>query len=335
MTIFVNIQSHEVLQRGDDRLVFYAGDYLDLDAVATTIKKFGNPEAIIGDVEGTVLDLGMPFYFVPDLNMGMLNWRMQHLTSCQLPSMAWQTHHCFCWSINRNTIDRYLVIKLIEWLGLSTSHTWSGLGRSADCSILFNEMNSIKSAWFTDELRSFLLSPIQMSDRYVQEPNVEKNQTLFRAGHGTVVSQWQHVQRDLASTCAVYLLTESASGIARNYTFSEKTSWALMAGNFPIWAGNYGQAQQATMMGIDVFSDIVNHDYQWYDTLIERCYHAIVDNITLLTNLSLVQDLRWKCRDRLLANRDWYLKDGLKNYVDSQKNLLRSQKIDIDFLQNN
>lgn len=333
MTVFVSTHSHRVQQQGDDRLVFYAGDHLDLGVVAATTDRFGKPEAIIGDVEGTVLDLDVPFYFVPDLKMGMLNWAVRNLDALVPTEATWQTHHCFCWSINRKTIDRYLVIKLVEWFALSAPYTWSGVGRSADCSLLFDEMDSIEGAWFTNELRSFLLSPIQMADRYVQEPGVEKNQTLIRAGHGDVASQWQHVQHDLASSCAVYLLTESVTGMSRHYTFSEKTGWALMAGNFPIWAGNYGQAQQAASMGIDVFSDVINHDYQWCDTVIERCYHAIADNITLLTDLSLMQDLRLRNRDRLLANREWYLGDGLKNYVDSQKNLVRAQGIDIDFLQ--
>ena len=332
MTKFVNIQNHRICHQGDNRLVFYASDALDLNALSDAVHKFGMPDAVVGDVEGTVLDLGIPFYFIPDLTMGMLNWSAQHLSMFAPAETIWQTHYCFCWSINRKTIDRYLVIKLIEWFELLSPYTWSGVGRFADCSPLIDEMDAINSTWLTKELRSFLMSPIQIADRYVQEPNIKKNQTQSRAKHGDVVSQWQHVQRDLASSCGVYLLTESVTGMSRHYTFSEKTGWALMAGNFPIWAGNYGQAQQAASMGIDIFSDVINHDYQWCDTMIERCYRAIVDNITLLTNLPLMQDLRRRHQDRLLANREWYLGDGLKNYVNNQKNLVRSQGIDIDLL---
>jgi len=336
MTKFVFTQRHDVIHQGNDKLVFYAGDVLDLTSLANTIDKFGQPDAVVGDVEGTVLDLGVPFYFFPALRMGMLNWAVSKLTgTADSLDPDLQTDHCFCWSINRKHIDRYLVIKLIEWFELSAPYTWSSVGTTADCSVLFAEMQNLQESWFTDELRSFILSPIEVSERYVAEPEVTRTKSTIRSEHGEVLSMWTNVQQPLASRCGAYLLTESFSGMAKHYTFSEKTGWALMAGNFPIWAGNYGQAQQAAAMGIDVFSDVINHDYQWCDTLIERCYRAIADNINILTDLPLMQHLRHQHRDRLLGNRRWYLGGGLKQYVDTQRAVLMSESIEIEIINSN
>lgn len=332
MTKFVSTQSHRIWQQGDDRLVFYAGDMLDLDSLSNTINKFGMPDALVSDAEGTVLDLGVPFYFFPALKMGMLNWASQLAGTVDSLDTTLQTDHCFCWSINRKAIDRYLVIKLIEWFGLSAPYTWSGIGATADCSMLFEEMRTLQASWFTDELRCFLLSPIKTSERYLAEPGITKTQNLIKSENGDVLSLWANVQKSLASTCGIYLLTESSSAMAKHYVFSEKTGWALMAGNFPIWAGNYGQAKQASAMGIDVFSDVINHDYQWCDTLIERCYRAIADNIDLLTDLSLVQHLRNQHRARLLENRKWYLGGGLQHYINMQRMTLMSANIEIDII---
>ena len=37
-------------------------------------------------------------------------------------------------------------------------------------------------------------------------------------------------------------------------------------------------------MGFDVFHDVIDHSYQYYDTLIERCYYAFKKNLRLLSD---------------------------------------------------
>ena len=63
-------------------------------------------------------------------------------------------------------------------------------------------------------------------------------------------------------------------------------------------------------------------DYQWYETIIERCYYAIADNLKILTNLELARFLRKKHHERLITNQHWYLNGGLKNYVNLQMKML-------------
>lgn len=333
MPRYVNIQTCQLMSHhGDDRLILYAGDSLDSRSIAKAIKIFGQPSMIIGDVEGTVTDLAAPFYFVPDIIMGMLNWTRQGLNEIPDLDQNFDTQQCFCWSVNRFTIDRYLVMKIIEWFRLSGSYTWSGFGRYADCSVLFEEMDKIHADWFTEKFRSFVLSGVTLTPRFINEPQGRTHDPKIRGPIGTILSQWQNVQRDLSSPSAVYLLTESFTGLEKNYTFTEKTGWALLAGNFPIWAGNYAQAHQASSMGIDIFDDVINHDYQWYDTLTERCYHAIYDNLDILTDLDLAKKLRDQRWGRLKTNRDWYINGGLKHYAENQKTYLTSLGIDVDQL---
>jgi hypothetical protein len=94
--------------------------------------------------------------------------------------------------------------------------------------------------------------------------------------------------------------------------FTEKTLYALLALNFPIWIGGWGHADQFRQMGFDVFDDIVNHSYQYKPTLFERCYSAFDDNSALLTDLKYVSQLRNQCRDRLENNRNLLFRGQLE-----------------------
>jgi hypothetical protein len=84
--------------------------------------------------------------------------------------------------------------------------------------------------------------------------------------------------------------------------FTEKTAYSVVGLTFPIWVGGYKQAQAFEKIGFDVFDDIVDHSYQHYDTLIERCYYAFEKNLRLLTDQTHTYNLRNQCMDRLRNN---------------------------------
>jgi hypothetical protein len=85
---------------------------------------------------------------------------------------------------------------------------------------------------------------------------------------------------------------------------------------FPLWIGGYGQADEWRKLGLDAFDDVVDHGYQYYDTLIERCWWAFALNIDLLTNKEKAADLRQLNATRLIANRDLFLQDHLAKQND-------------------
>jgi hypothetical protein len=70
-------------------------------------------------------------------------------------------------------------------------------------------------------------------------------------------------------------------------------------------------------MGIDVFDDIVDHSYDSIADPTDRLYHAVVDNIRLLTDLEFVKN-QWKSnRSRFVNNID-FVKDKMYNFYRSR-----------------
>lgn len=315
---FIDTSSKEIVIPTNNDII-YLKDSFSIETIKN-IECF----AVLCDVECSVINnYNRPFIFIPSMDMGMLNYANELSSSVVINDNSLTTEYCFCWSINKKNLDRYLVIKLIEWFNLdSYKYTWSGIGRNADCSQLIQEFNNLNVSWLTANLRSIILSPINLPDNFISVKDNKIDEETTINNDSSLLFQWSFVQKPMASNSAVYLLTESFSNFEKNYTFSEKTGWAMMSKNFPIWAGNYGQAEQAKKIGIDIFDDVINHDYQWYETIIERCYYAIADNLKILTNLELARFLRKKHHERLITNQHWYLNGGLKNYVNLQMKML-------------
>ena len=315
---FIDTSSKEIVIPTNNDII-YLKDSFSIETIKN-IECF----AVLCDVECSVINnYNRPFIFIPSMDMGMLNYANELSSSVVINDNSLTTEYCFCWSINKKNLDRYLVIKLIEWFNLdSYKYTWSGIGRNTDCSQLIQEFNNLNVSWLTANLRSIILSPINLPDNFISVKDNKIDEETTTNNDSSLLFQWSFVQKPMASNSAVYLLTESFSNFEKNYTFSEKTGWAMMSKNFPIWAGNYGQAEQAKKIGIDIFDDVINHDYQWYETIIERCYYAIADNLKILTNLELARFLRKKHHERLITNQHWYLNGGLKNYVNLQMKML-------------
>ena len=65
------------------------------------------------------------------------------------------------------------------------------------------------------------------------------------------------------------------------------------------------------MFGFDVFSDVIDHSYQYYNTALERCYHAIHDNIDILIDVDRAKELRKRHWHRLQRNQDLLIQQNL------------------------
>ena len=159
------------------------------------------------------------------------------------------------------------------------------------------------------------MSPIRLSSCWF---NNSDDENIFNGVHITVgncVDNWISAHRNLCTSSAVCLLTESFSNHQKNYTFTEKTLYGILGLNFLIWAGNYGQAQVAKSMGIDIFEDVIDHSYQYENTIFERCYFAIQRNLEILTNLEYAKHIRFENSDRLISNRNYMLNGGFTQWV--------------------
>ena len=114
-------------------------------------------------------------------------------------------------------------------------------------------------------------------------------------------------------------------------TYSEKTIYAMLGLNFPLWAvGGIGQADMWKSVGFDVFDDVIDHSYQYHKDPMERSFYAIYDNLEILCDLDKAKKLRDQCADRLIANQqrvydgqlDKWLRNKVSGYsITTQKDL--------------
>lgn len=168
-------------------------------------------------------------------------------------------------------------------------------------------IESIEAAGLTTDYYTLYLDP-HLQGRY-------KHQARFYPSRGpyhptvTYENNWTDFLQDrVYSPTAVNLIVETLElAWGANMTYTEKTGFAMCGLNFPIWLGGYGQAETWTDLGFDVFSDIINHDYQYITDPAESMRRALSDNLSILTDLDLAKQLRAQAMPRLLANRKLFL----------------------------
>lgn len=83
---------------------------------------------------------------------------------------------------------------------------------------------------------------------------------------------------------------------------TEKTLNSIYGCNFPIWVGNRHIVRHIKAWGIDVFDDIINHDYQHEKNKYIRIKKAIELNYDLLTNPDKVKRLWIENKHRFEKN---------------------------------
>ena len=95
----------------------------------------------------------------------------------------------------------------------------------------------------------------------------------------------------------------------REAMITEKTIMAIWGGNIPIWVGGWGQASYLQSLGFDVFTDVVDHGYQFHQDPWRRCYEAVERNQALLKDPNIARDFFASNRSRFQHNLD-LLKSG-------------------------
>ena len=114
---------------------------------------------------------------------------------------------------------------------------------------------------------------------------------------------------------------------------SEKTVFAFEAGTIPIWVGGYGQAHSLKSLGFDVFSDIVDHSYQFESNAVRRMELALESNLQLfsdfdrLNNFFIQNRQRFEHNRKLLRSGNWFY-DHLRMEI-ARTNWPQQQMLDI------
>lgn len=272
------------------------------------------PKFIIGDnASEIVYDDHFKIYTTPFRGLECEFALLKHLPLIDTV----HTQHCFNFMINKKQINRFLLIKLVEYFQLdSFDYTWSGIGREFDMSRIIEEWQTdIDFQKFSQDFRSTMLSPIVLNQRFVAFDNQQTQPEVRITNYGHNVWTWKNIFSELMPTTAVSLISESVAW-QKSSVFTEKTLYAIMALTFPLYVGGYGHADQLKRMGFDTFDDIIDHRYQYKETLLERCYYAFFDNLKILSDLEFASTMRQQHLSRLKANQNKLYQGQIKIFVD-------------------
>jgi hypothetical protein len=291
--------------------ILHTSDVLYPDILLDIIDKKGRPKFIVNDTLSRIeMPADYPVYCVPLWIEG----QAALFKNYGFPT-EFQTSHVANFLINKKQINRHLLIKLVEWYNIDVDYTWSGIGTSYDMSPILDELDGIdSSSWLTQQARASLLSPIGLPPKWIEYSD-QKKSNIAVTDYGGNYWTWVNGIDKVVSQSAISLISESLR-FQKAALFSEKTMYSVLGLTFPLWVGGYGQADEWRKLGLDAFDDVIDHGYQYYDTLIERCWWAFALNIDLLTNKEKAANLRQLNATRLIENRDLFLHGHLAKQND-------------------
>jgi hypothetical protein len=294
--------------------ILHVHDVFEAQQLEAMFDQRGRPAIVVSDHLTTCPDLsvkfvGLPLYFYKHICYGF--------ALDNLPD-TFSTDYCFNFIVNKKQVSRYLLIKLAEIFNLSNyQYTWSGVDTNFDLSIVINEMDWLGNACpLTPQQRAQLLHPIKLAPRWIEDSVPQVATNAFISARPAIYS-WPLGINSVFQNTAVSLITETVS-YSRNSVFTEKTGFAILGLTFPLWVGGYNQASEFRRIGFDTFDDVIDHSYESYNTLIERCYYALAKNYNILTNLELATSLRKRYAERLLKNRSRLFDNTVGNFIDAE-----------------
>lgn len=306
----------------DDQTFLHINDPFDNLRLQQLFKN-GTPGVVFNDCFTTCeMPMEVKFYGLPLWTLRMLDLWSDKEFDTSPPT----TNHCFNFMINKKQLTRFLLMKLIEIFDLKDyDYRWSGDGQNFDMTFVLKELEQLGSAGpLSSEQRSQLLSPLAIEPRFVPfafSETTRRNALVADFGpnelardYGNHRWAWNNSLKSIFVNSAVSLISESIDTHLTTWSpekqatkaasFSEKTLFSVFGLTFPIWVGGYNQANEWKRFGFDIFEDLVDHSYQNYQTVIERCYWAIAKNLHLLQDRDRAQQLRSQHLPRLLANRN-------------------------------
>lgn len=254
--------------------------------------------------------IGLPLW----LEQQRKKWKLEEFADQPL-----QTDYCFNFMVNKKQVNRYLCIKLVELFDYKNfTYTWSGAGTNFDCTDIIKEKEFLgKNSPLTTEQFGNILAQINLKPVFYKsaEAKISEQDGSSVSFYGGNRNSWDWGCDKIFLHSAVSLITESLT-FQEATTFTEKTLYSVLGLNFPIWVGGgIEQASNWKKLGFDIFEDVINHDYQYYDTLLERCVYAFKLNNKILTDLDYAKKIRIQNKKRLQQNRDLILSGQLENFI--------------------
>lgn len=318
---YKNIRFLKKIKKIEKDDIFHRFDVFTLNELDDIFDKFGTPGVFLSDhvthfenFKKNIEFIGVPIWLESQRQM----WSKEEFTNDQI-----FTNYCFNFMINKKQVNRYLCIKLVELYNFKNFiYTWSGIGRNFDCKDIITEHQMLGVQSPLDSTRfSKILSPIMLDPIFYKDNTIQKeieHDGCHVANYGGNRNSWDWGCSKLFFESAVSLITESLT-YQKASTFTEKTLYSVLGASFPIWVGGGNRQEEMwKKLGFDTFSDVINHDYQYYDTLLERCFYAFELNKKILIDLDFAKSVRSKNMDRLISNRNLILSGKLTEYISAE-----------------
>jgi hypothetical protein len=211
-------------------------------------------------------------------------------------------------SLNRNQrAHRAMLLALLYKLDIQDHGLISCMFKDQIADLFrYTQWNTDKQLIFEEGFTSFKQHPLVIQDNY----------NIYNLLPNDNVTNFKNKLSTYYRDTFVEIITETSYTEAC-YNLTEKTLNSIYGCCFPILLCSQGSVQFLRDMGIDVFDDIVDHSYDSIADPTDRLYHAVVDNIRLLTDLEFVKN-QWKSnRSRFVNNID-FVKDKMYNFYRSR-----------------
>jgi len=222
----------------------------------------------------------------------------------EIQPQNYNTNGCFNFMVYKVRPLRKVFLELLQYFNLSTEYYTANVGQNSKPITIVHQ-----DAEILNFLKYRKITPLTLVPR-IFDTDIEQG---YNVSHYS-----RFLERKVFGPSAVSLITEPIEPEWENsMNFSEKTIFAMLGCNFPIWIGGINQASLWTSAGFDTFDDVIDHSYQTKATTIERMYYALKNNLELLSNLELARNTRSHLRDRLEANRQRVFDNVIKHWAET------------------
>jgi hypothetical protein len=283
-------------------LMFWHQDTVTPELYQELIARHGQPDIVVSSAHPYYTDTNVEWHYLPE-DLATIAYGMQQ--NGVKPDS--DTEFCFNFMLNKERINRQLLVKLVEWFKL-TSYTYTlnpGMNSLRLDDVIFKDFEHLSDEY--TELKNFLPHAFEIPGRYFDMGNNNSKSNVDR---------WNQGLYKLFSKSAVSLISECLD-YEPIMCYSEKSLFAMQGLTFPIWVGGHQSARLWQQHGFDVFDDVIDHSYQDCDTVIERCTRAIKDNMRILSDLEYARELRQQHHKRLVENKNKVFDSVHKNFMEN------------------
>lgn len=240
---------------------------------------------------------------------------------------------CFSFMLNRKRLARLLLIRMVEYFNLNSynySLCFSNTAFDASVIIPMIDLSDIKDK---EKLKQVLLGSTALTPKIWHKTSVSTAENIDNFDYGNHNSlNYAQIIKPLFDSSIVSIIVETV-GHERATTFTEKSLMPVLSMNFPLWFGGYQQAEFFKDLGFDVFDDVIDHSYQHRNNYLERCYYAIADNYSILSNLEFATQQHQKYITRLERNKQYAQSDTCRQRL--MERILRSHPDVVTWLTDN